>query len=191
VLLLLIVMNLCLNEVGVELDMLLLLISTMGIPFCEVVVWIGEVCVKLFMWRTKMNFWYVKFLTEFLVLLGELDLVKLMFSCCGCISQVIWEKTRVLCENSIVNRFEEWVFMWGSGKLFWNSWNLNFSVDYDRAKCQERVGENDIENGLTVWILRAKWLKAHFLKSWFWTWCCQNRATIFAAMTRFCWQNVQ
>jgi len=138
-----------------------------------------------------MNFWYVKFLTEFLVLLGELDLVKLMFSCCGCISQVIWEKTRVLCENSIVNRFEEWVFMWGSGKLFWNSWNLNFSVDYDRAKCQERVGENDIENGLTVWILRAKWLKAHFLKSWFWTWCCQNRATIFAAMTRFCWQNVQ
>jgi len=30
-------MNSCLNEV-VELDMLLLLICTMGIPFCEVVV---------------------------------------------------------------------------------------------------------------------------------------------------------
>jgi len=25
-----------------------------------------------------------------------------------------------------------------------------FLIDYDRAKCQERVGENDIENGLTV-----------------------------------------
>jgi len=39
-------MNSCLNEVVVELDMLLLLICTMGIPFCEVVVWIGEVCVE-------------------------------------------------------------------------------------------------------------------------------------------------
>jgi len=34
--------------------------------------------------------------------------------------------------------------------------NLKFSVDYDRDKSQERVGENGIENGLTVWILRAK-----------------------------------
>ena len=46
-------------------------------------------------------------LTEFLVLLGELDLVKFLFSCCGCVSRVIWEKTGVLCENSIVNRFGE------------------------------------------------------------------------------------
>jgi len=181
VLLLLIVINSCLNEV-VELDILLLLICTMGIPFCEVVVWIGEVCVKLFMWRTKMNFWYVKFLTEFLVLLGELDLVKFLFSCCGWVSRVVWEKTGVLCEKSIVNRFEEWVFMWGSGKLFWDIWNLNFLVDYDITKCQERVGENGIENGLTVWILRTKWWKTHFLKSWFWTWYCQKRAAIFVAV---------
>jgi hypothetical protein len=27
---------------------------------------------------------------------------------------------------------------------------LNFYEDYDRAKCQQRVGENGIENGLTV-----------------------------------------
>jgi len=54
--------------------------------------------------------------------------------------------------------------MWGSRKLFWDSWNLKSLIDYDRAKCQERVGENDIENGLTVWILRAKWWKSHFLK---------------------------
>jgi len=138
----------------------------MCIPFCEVVC-IAEVCVKLFMWMTKMNFWYVKFLTEFLVFLGELDLVKFLFSCCGCVSRVVWKKTRVLCENLIFNRFEEWVFMWGSGKLFWDSWNLNFLIDYDREKCQERVGENGIENGLTVWILSAKWWKTHFLKSWF------------------------
>ena len=36
---------------------------------------------------------------------------------------------------------------------------MNFSVDYDRAKCQERVGENDTKIWLTVWILRAKWWK--------------------------------
>ena len=92
---------------------------------------------------------------------------RILFSCCGCVSWVVWEKTGVLCENSIVNHFENWVFVWGSGKLFWDSWNLNFSVDYDRAKCQERVGENGNENGLTVWILSAKWWKTHFLKSWF------------------------
>jgi len=93
VLLLLIVMNSCLNEVVVELDMLLLLICTMGIPFCEVVVWIGEVWVKLFMWRTKMNFCYMRLLTEFLTWLKELNLVEFMFSCCGCVSRVVWEKT--------------------------------------------------------------------------------------------------
>ena len=62
---------------------------------------------------------------------------------------------------------ENWVFMWGFGKLFWDSWNLKFLIDYDRARCQEHVGENGIQNGLTVWILRAKWWKTHFLKNWF------------------------
>jgi len=38
-------------------------------------------------------------------------------------------------------------------------------MDYDRAKCQERVGENGIENGLTVWILRAKWWKWNFSRN--------------------------
>jgi len=75
VLLLLIVMNSRLDEVFVELDMLLLLICIMGVHFCEVVVSIGEICVELFLWRTKMNFWYMRLLTELLVLLGELDLV--------------------------------------------------------------------------------------------------------------------
>jgi len=36
---------------------------------------------------------------------------------------------------------------------------LNFFVDYDRAMCQERVGENGIKIRLTVWILCAKWWK--------------------------------
>ena len=40
-----------------------------------------------------------------------------------------------------------------------DGWNLNFSVDYDRAMCQERLGENDIKIRLTVWILCAKWWK--------------------------------
>jgi len=47
---------------------------------------------------------------------------------------------------------------------FWVVETWNFSVDYDRAKCQERVGENDIENGLTVWILRAKTWKLENLR---------------------------
>jgi len=34
---------------------------------------------------------------------------------------------------------------------------MNFYVECDRAKCKERVGENGIEIGLTVWILHAKW----------------------------------
>jgi len=45
------------------------------------------------------------------------------------------------------------------GEWFWDGWNLNFSVDYDRVKCQERVGENGTEIRLTVWILRKKWWK--------------------------------
>ena len=35
-------------------------------------------------------------------------------------------------------------------KLFWDCGNSKSLIDYDRAKCQERVGENGIENGLTV-----------------------------------------
>jgi hypothetical protein len=66
--------------------------------------------VELFMWRTKMNFWYMKLLTEFLVLLGELNLVEFLFSCCDFVSRVVWEKTGFSCENSSVNRFEKWVW---------------------------------------------------------------------------------
>jgi len=51
---------------------------------------------------------------------------------------------------------------------------LNSSVEYDRAKCEERIGENSIENGLTDWILRAKWWNDE--KSSFWT--CQSRTTV-------------
>jgi len=134
VLLLLIVMNSCLNEVVVELDMLLLLICTMGIPFCEVVVWIGEVCVKLFMWRTKMNFWCMRLLTEFSTWLNELDLVDFLFSCCGCVSRVVWEKTgfhvRSWCLSVFANERMREVLE----NNFWDGWNLNFSVDYERAK---------------------------------------------------------
>jgi len=36
---------------------------------------------------------------------------------------------------------------------------VDFSVEYDRVKCQERVGENGIEIRLAVWFLRAKWGK--------------------------------
>ena len=42
------------------------------------------------------------------------------------------------------------------GNRFLGDWNLNFSVHYDRAKCQDRIGENDIKIRLTVCILRAK-----------------------------------
>jgi len=45
------------------------------------------------------------------------------------------------------------------GKRFWDGSNLTFSVDYDRVKCQERVGKNGTKIRLTVWILCAKWWK--------------------------------
>jgi len=41
-------------------------------------------------------------------------------------------------------------------KLFWDGINVNFSVESDIAKCKERIGENETEIGLTVWILCAK-----------------------------------
>ena len=66
------------------------------------------------------------------------------------------------------------MIIWGFGNRFLGGWNLNFSVHYDRAKCQERIGENDIKIRLTVWILRAKWWKMHFLKSWVRTWYNKN-----------------
>jgi len=47
----------------------------------------------------KMNFWYMRLLTEFLMLLDELDLTKFLFSCCGCVSRVVLEK-RVFREKS-------------------------------------------------------------------------------------------
>jgi len=64
--------------------------------------------------------------------------------------------------------------MWGSRNRFLCGWNLNFSVDYVRAKCQERIGENGIKIRLTVWILRTKWWRTHFLKSWVRTWYHKN-----------------
>ena len=41
----------------------------------------------------------MKLLTEFLMLLDELDLVKFLFSCCVCVSQVVLEKTGFSCED--------------------------------------------------------------------------------------------
>ena len=44
-------------------------------------------------------------LTEFLMLLDELDLVEFLFSCCGCGTRVVWEKTEFSCEKSVFKRF--------------------------------------------------------------------------------------
>jgi hypothetical protein len=49
----------------------------------------------------------MKLLTEFLMLLDELDLVEFLFSCCDCVSRVVWEKTGFSCENSSVNRLKK------------------------------------------------------------------------------------
>jgi hypothetical protein len=152
-------MDSCLNEVVDELDMLLLLIYTMGIPFCEVVVWIGEVVLRcscegpkwtfeiwscwLSFWCCWMNLTWYNFCFHVVVVLVESFGRKRVFRVrCRCLSVFA---NKWLCEV-----WEKW---------FWDGWNLNFSVDYDRAKCQEHVGENGIEIRLTVWILCAKWWK--------------------------------
>jgi hypothetical protein len=46
---------------------------------------------------------------------------------------------------------------WLWDKLFWRLWKYNFSEKYDRINWVERIGENGIEFGLTVEILRTKW----------------------------------
>ena len=51
---------------------------------------------------------------------------------------------------------------------------MNFSVDYDRAMCQERVGENVIKIRLTVKILCAKWWKQKNEKKL----CCQTSTAV-------------
>jgi len=131
----------------------------MGVPFCKVVDWFCEACAKLFMWRTRMNFGYTRLLTEFLMLLDEMDSTKFMFSCCVCISWVVLEKTGFSCKNRCLSVFANKWLRKVLGKWFWDGWNLNFSVGYDRVKCHERVGENGTEIRLTVWFLRAKWWK--------------------------------
>jgi len=131
----------------------------MGVPFCKVVDWFCEACAKFFMSTTKMNFWYMRLLTELLMLLDELDLERFLFSCCLCVSRVVLEKMGFSCENRCLSVFaNNWLWK-VLRKLFWDGWNLNFSTDYDRVKCQECVGENGTEIRLTVWILHAKWWK--------------------------------
>jgi len=47
----------------------------------------------------------MRLLTEFLMLLGELDLVGFLFLCGGCVNRVVWEKTGFLCESRCINVF--------------------------------------------------------------------------------------
>jgi len=52
-----------------------------------------------------MNFCYMRLLTEFLMLLDELDLAEFMFSCCGHVSRVVIRRKwvfRVKCQRSSV-----------------------------------------------------------------------------------------
>jgi len=93
----------------------------------------------------------MRLLTEFLTWLNELDLVEFRFSCCGCVSRVVWEETGFRVRSRCVSVFANERLCEVLENAFWDGWNLNFSVDYDRAKCQERVGENGIEIRLTVY----------------------------------------
>ena len=128
------------------------------------------------MWSTKMNFWYMRLLTEFLTWLDELNLVEFLFSCCGCVSRVVWEKTGLRVRSWCLSVFaNKWVCEVLENN-FWDGWNLNFSIYYDRAKCEEHVGENGIEIRLTVWILCAKW----------WKWKNEKKAVLLDEHGRAC-----
>ena len=84
-------------------------------------------------------------------------------------------------------------WLWEVGKsIFFSGGKLNVSVDYDRGKCQERVGENGTEIRLTVWILCAKWWKRKKRRKS----CAVNRARPCRAWhgpcqcsVSSCWQN--
>jgi len=52
-----------------------------------------------------MNFCYMRLLTEFLTWLRELNVVDFLFSSCGCVSRVVWEKTGFSCEMSMFKCF--------------------------------------------------------------------------------------
>jgi len=73
-------MNLCLNDV----------VAVVRCCCCWIVPWVFQFvrlwfelrsCVKFYVLRTKMNFWWMKLLTEILMLLNGLNLVELLFLC--------------------------------------------------------------------------------------------------------------
>jgi len=50
-------------------------------------------------------------------------------------------------------KISDYVRFW---KMILRWLKLEFSIDYDRAKCPERVSKNDIKNGLTLLIFPVK-----------------------------------
>jgi len=54
------------------------------------------------------------------------------------------------CDHSIVNRVVKWALCEVLENWFGMLENGIYYVQCDRVKCQERVGEIDIENGLTI-----------------------------------------
>jgi len=88
------------------------------------------------MWRTKMNFCYMRLLTEFLMLFDELDLVEFLFSCCGYVRRVVWEKMSFSCEMLAFKRFwqiSDYVRFWKM-ILGWG-WLSYFNVEMSIFKC--------------------------------------------------------
>jgi len=117
-------------------------------------------------WFMSWVFHFVKWLIDFvkLVLSSSCEGPKWIFDIWDCwlsfwCCWMNWTKTGFSCENQRLSVFaNKWLWK-VLGKWFWVCWNLNFTVDYDRVKCQECVGENGTEIRLMVWILRAKWWK--------------------------------
>lgn len=124
--------------------------------------WLSFCCFNEFWrkWVINGELWFLMIWCELLILLSWVEVVELLFLVISFACQRFWEETWVFIWKACLSDFGKQVVISDLNNLFWDQRNLNFSVEWDSTECMERIGENDIENGSTVWILCVeRWMR--------------------------------
>ena len=116
-------------------------IGAMGI--IEMVNWWWICCCCWKLWKL-MNWWILMRLSWIVVSMIFNEWNKLIMMSYGIMIFCFWllfgnekwfGRNRDFHMRLSVNRFGKWVWCEVMENDFWDSWNLNFSINYDRAKC--------------------------------------------------------
>jgi hypothetical protein len=116
-------------------------IDAMGI--IEMVNWWWICCCCWKLWKL-MNWWILMRLSWIVVSMIFNEWNKLIMMSYGIMIFCFWllfgneewfGRNRDFHMKLSVNRFEKWVWCEVMENDFWDGWNLNFSIHYDRAKC--------------------------------------------------------